>query len=296
MQLFVSAVSVGEVQAVRGPVFGPGSTLFRRPPQRTFLTDAGNAEPKMSIHVDANFCIRHLASVDSNYNLLLRMQRLGFVFTGMNSYIQAEDTNCLIEANELRVLTEELAREVAEKMVHPGHVDIDFLRRADGQTHEARLIPFMWPDKRFWMCSFCVDEAAFFPTSRDLTFESTESEVFQSFRSGIIEVERHLEPTIAFVDYEEEYSCAGPKVDRDVVLRRGNYLPRSILNRWSPGDVATLLDEADIATEIAERGLQFFFFPSLYPYGWTDRYSHRLMRIREFYDRNSVWSMFGSDA
>lgn len=175
----------------------------------------------MSIHVDASFCIRHLASVDSNYNLLLRMQRLGFVFTGMNSYIQAEDTNCLIEANEQRVLTEELAREAAEKMVHPGHVTVDFLWRVGERTYEASFMLWIRPNERFWRCTFYVGYTAFFPTERELTFESTESKVFQSFRSGIVEVIRHLEPTIGFVGCEEDYFCEGPRDDRDLVLSWG---------------------------------------------------------------------------
>ena len=82
---------------MHGPESGGRLNSVQRALQRTFFTDAGNAEPKMSLLVDAAFCIRHPASVDSNYNLLLRMQRLGFVFTGINSYIQAEDTDYLIE-------------------------------------------------------------------------------------------------------------------------------------------------------------------------------------------------------
>ena len=57
-----------------------------------------------------------------------------------------------------------------------------------------------------------------------------------------------------------------------------------------------LLEEADITTEIADRGLLFFFFPLLYSYGWTESYADRLTQMGEFYDRNSVWSMFGSGA
>lgn len=60
--------------------------------------------------------------------------------------------------------------------------------------------------------------------------------------------------------------------------------------------MATLVEAADVTSEIADRGLLFFFFPFMNPYGWTDSYFHRLMRIRELNDRNSVWSMFGSDA
>ena len=218
------------------------------------------------------------------------------MFTGMNSYIQAEDTNYLIEANAQRVLTEELAWEAAEKMVHPGSAVVDFLWRVGERTCKAGFIQWIRPDERFWRCTFYVRGTVFFPTGRELTFESTECEVFQSFRSGIVEVVRHLEPAIGFVDCEVDYFCEVPKDDRDVVLRWGNYLSWSILNRWNPGDMATLLEEADITAEIADRGLLFFLFPFMNPRGWTESYAQRLGRIRELYDRNSVWSMFDSEA
>jgi len=183
---------------------------------------------------------------------------------------------------------------------HPGYVDVDFLWRVGERRYEARFLQWIRPDGKFSSFSFLVCEIAFCPTGEEMTFESTESKVFQSFRPGIIEVIRHLAPTIGFadysVDYEEAYYCEGPRDERDVVLRRGNYLPWSILNRWNSGDMATLLEAADIATEIEGRGLLFFCFPLMDPLGWTGSYIHRLMRIRELYDRNSVWSMSGSDA
>ncbi len=275
--------------------FGARRTSVQKGIQRTFFTDAGNGEPNMPNWVKADFCIRHRASAENNYNLLLRMQRLGFVFIRTNSYIQADDTNYFIEANAQRVLTEGMAREAAEKMVHPGYATVDLLWRVGERTYEAMFIQWIRPNERFWRCSFYVDEYAFFSTSGSLKFESTASEVFHSFRSGIVEVVRHLAPAIGFADYEVDYYCEGPRDDRGVGLRWGNYLSWSILNRWSPGDMATLLEEADITTEIADRGLLFFFFPFLNPFVWSKSYIHRLMQIRELYDRNSVWSVFGGD-
>lgn len=106
---------------------------------------------------------------------------------------------------------------------------------------------------------------------RELTFDSPESKVFQSFRSGIIEVIRHLASTIGFVDYEEDYYCEGPRDKSDVVLRWGTYLTWSILSSWSLGDVATLLEAADITTEIVDRGLPLFSFHESF---WVDRLVH----------------------
>lgn len=116
-----------------------------------------------------------------------------------------------------------------------------------GRTGSSRVFHFL-----------LVKLFSFLPL-RELTFDSPESKVFQSFRSGIIEVIRHLAPTIGFVDYEEDYYCEGPRDKSDVVLRWGTYLTWSILSSWSLGDVATLLEAADITTEIVDRGLPLFF-------------------------------------
>ena len=208
----------------------------------------------------------------------------------MSGYLLSTDTNYSVEANAQSILTDESVREVAEKMVHPGHLDVNFLWHVGERTHGARFLQTIWPGRRFRSLSLDVDEFAFFPNPGDIRFDSVESKAFQSFKLALTEVVKHLDPIVGIVDFEADLLCEAPKLNLPLVSW-GNYLPWSILNRWRPGDVANLLETVDLAIEIDDVGLLFYIFPLAANQAWTGRH----IQIQELYDNNSVLSVLGPD-
>ena len=147
----------------------------------------------------------------------------------------------------------------------------------------AQILKFVWPECRLWSIVLDVDDTAFFPKPGDILSHSLSTATFLSLESAIIEIVKHLKPSIGFVDCELNLFCEKPTGPLALV-HWGNYLPWSVLNTWRPQDVSTLLETVDYVTRLDDLGLLFFIRPLKLNQAWTEKHE----RIQQLYDDYGV--------
>ena len=226
----------------------------------------------MSNLVRANFCCQPLTSAESNYNLLLNLQKLGFLYGGtMSGWSAPTETDYSSTGYLYDHWDVEAAREVAEKLTIPGHQDIELQWRIEQRTYKTSILKLVFPGCRLWRISLDVDDTAFFPKRDDIRFYSLSTATFMSFESAIIEMVKHLKPSIGVVDREADVICEKP-TGHWALVHWGNYLPWSVLNTWRPQDVSTLLEAVDYVTRLDDLGLLFFIRPLAANQAWTEKH------------------------
>ena len=238
-------------------------------------------------YVGADFCSRHFSQVDSNNDLLLNLQNLGFVYEGIYGYILSTQTNFSAKANVQNNSTEEDLRVAAEKLTVPGTIFVDFRWHVDEKIYDARIYQVCNPDSGFMRFSFHVNETVFFHKANNFVFDSIEDRAFEKFKLALIEIVKHADPVIGIVEYDSDLICESPQYLP--LVGWGNYLPWSILKRWRPSDSATLLETADEIINVDDFGLFFFIFPLMSIPPWTEKHE----QIQELYAKYAVLSLLG---
>jgi hypothetical protein len=202
------------------------------------------------------------------YALLVALHRLNCRY---NFWTRGSVSTWLSSTNEdIKVTEQDLDQGLNRSRLHqvatwltvPGWLSVGLGWQVHRKVFAAGITQHTWQegdDRR--RLDLSVEETIFFPPEGFERGDQREI-AFKSFKQLIVEVIRHIEPSVGVIDYEADLLCDQVQQSPYYALPFwGTFLSRHQMARWSKEDIAALRAAVDDYTTVGDLGVLFFIDP-----------------------------------
>ncbi len=231
----------------------------------------------MSNSIRACFCLDHHVPAEQFYNLLIALHHLDCRYNAWkpgNLIVYFRDSDQTINVTEPELAPELNTiklQQLAEQLATKGYAIVELAWRMGERLYNARLLQISHDDQTTQRITFEISEHVFLPPGRR-AYTPEHDPTFEQFRLIMVELIKHIRPTIGNIDYEADMLCDPPR-ETGSVASWGNYFSQCLLDQWSHNDVESLLQTVSDYTRIEDNGILTFLQPLTDPHeAWTARH------------------------